>query len=88
MSRKIQIESIMPFNEHIEIDVEGSAEYVENELDYETGTGVEAYWSTYVSAIKLCIGSKILIIDRTGAYTPFFNNLDNLIQDYLDEQGY
>ena len=78
----------MPFNEHIEVDLEGSAEYVNEELDWETGTGTEAGWSAYVSAIKLCIGSKILIVDRTGAHSPFFNSLDNLIQDYLDEEGY
>jgi len=88
MSRIIQIESLMPFNDHIEVDLQGSAEYVNEELDWETGTGTEAGWSAYVRSIKLCIGSKILIVDRTGAYSPFFNNLDNLIQDYLDEEGY
>jgi hypothetical protein len=88
MSRKIDIESLMPFNDHIEIDLQGSAEYVEEELDWETGTGTDAGWSAYVNAIKLCIGSKVLIIDRTGAYNNFFNSLDNLIQDYLDEEGY
>jgi hypothetical protein len=85
---KIELTGLMPFNDHIEVDVFGSAEYSPAELDYESGTGAQAGWDAYVNAISLSIGSKALIVDKNGSNIVFFNKLEELIQAYLDENGY